>query len=148
MCFLERSLPMFSAAPASPSLVDTAIRTGRAFRKWLFTAIVTLVSAMLWESFANVFPVQGAMINMSSSFFGPMGSTSEILRQTGFPQISSTRRRCSSAVPKRLSVQALLGDRMGTHVWSLTNSSKTGNTFAKVQKEPHIQKPIFIAIPP
>ena len=82
---------MFSAAPASPSLVDTAIRTGRAFRKWLFAAIVTLESAILWESLASVFPVHGAIINMSSSFFGPIGSTSEISRQTGLPQIFSTR---------------------------------------------------------
>ena len=66
---------MFSAAPASASLVDTAITTGRPLRRWLFAAIVTGPSAMEFASFAYVFPVQGAMTSTSSSFFGPMGST-------------------------------------------------------------------------
>ena len=67
---------MFSAAPPKASLVDTAMMTGRPFRRWLFAAMVTGPSAMLWASFAMVLPVQGAMINASNSFLGPIGSTS------------------------------------------------------------------------
>ena len=47
----------------------------RPLRRWLFAAMVTGVSAMEWASFARVFPVQGAIIKMSSHFFGPIGST-------------------------------------------------------------------------
>ena len=67
---------MFSAAAPSASLVETVMITGRLFRKWLFAAMVTGPSAIPCASLARVFPVQGAMINASSSFLGPIGSAS------------------------------------------------------------------------
>ena len=97
---------MFSAAPARASLVDIATITGRAFRRWLFAAMVTGVSAMECASFARVFPVHGAMISASSSFFGPMGSTASMLHSGLLPQISSAVCRCSGARPNRLLIDA------------------------------------------
>ena len=83
---------MFSAAPARASLVDTAIRMGLPLRKWLFAAMVTGVSAILWASLLKVLPVQGAMIKASNSFLGPIGTTSAMVHSGVLPQISV--RRC------------------------------------------------------
>ena len=49
--------------------------------------IVTGVSAIPQASFANVFPVHGATIKASSSFFGPIGSTSSMDCRGALPQI-------------------------------------------------------------
>ena len=65
--------------------------------------MVTGVSAMEWASFARVFPVQGAMMRMSNSFFGPTGSTWARVCSGGVPQMVSAMTICSRAVPKRLS---------------------------------------------
>ena len=53
-------MPIFSAAPASASFVDTAMSTGRPFRLWLLTASVGAVSYMPQASLPRVLPVQGA----------------------------------------------------------------------------------------
>ena len=65
---------MFLAAFASASLVDGAIIKGLAFLRCAFAARVTQESVTPHASFARVFPVQGAIIKASRSFFGPMGS--------------------------------------------------------------------------
>ena len=95
---------MFSAAPARPSLVETANRIGLPFRRWLFAAIVTGLSAMEWASFARVFPVQGAITRISNSFFGPMGSAWQMGQMGSRPQIWVALTKCSFAVPNRLSM--------------------------------------------
>ena len=87
--------------------------TGPPFRRWLFAAMVTGVSAIECASLARVFPVQGAIISASSSFFGPIGSVPSNVRSGERPQISRMRSRCSSAVPNRLSMDADAKDRMG-----------------------------------
>ena len=52
--------------------VETAITRGFSFLKWDFAAIVTGVSIISFASFAIVFPVHGAIINISHIFFGPI----------------------------------------------------------------------------
>ena len=52
---------------------------------------------------ASVLPVQGATSTRSSSFFGPMGSTSGNVCQISRPQISRRRERMAAALPKRVS---------------------------------------------
>ena len=104
---------MLFALAARPSLVDTARTTGRALRRWALQARVTGVSAIPAASFASVLPVQGAITSRSSSFFGPIGSTWEIVSQTGRRQIASIRVRKSAAAPKRLSMLAAAPDRIG-----------------------------------
>ena len=103
---------------------------------------------MPWASLERVLPVQGAMTRTSSSFFGPMGSASGMRVSTGLPQMASALRRCSSAVPKRLSSVAAEWEKMGMTVCSLARASITGKTLEKVQKEPHMAKPMVITFPP
>ena len=79
---------MFWALPESASLVEMASSTGRALRRWDFTARATGVSVIPAAILARVFPVQGATINRSSSFFGPMGSTAGMESRISRPQIS------------------------------------------------------------
>ena len=134
---------MFSAAPARASLVEPAKSTGRALRRWLFAAMVTGPSAMEWESFARVFPVHGAIISRSSSFLGPMGSTSSKVVRAFLSQMLSALARKSFACPNRLSVAAEASEKMGMTSCSLESCSKIGKTLEYVQNEPQKQKPIF-----
>ena len=75
--------------------------------------MVTGVSAMECASFASVFPVHGAMISASSSFLGPMGSTSAMVCSGLHPQISSARLIWALALPKRLSMVDYAKEKMG-----------------------------------
>ena len=137
---------MFSAAPADASLVETATRIGRPLRKWLLAAIVIGVSAMLCASFANVFPVQGAIIRASSSFLGPIGSTAAMLHSGDLPQIAVAFCICDSAVPKRLSILPVAPEKIGITVSFFAIDSITGKTESNVQNEPHIANPMFIPL--
>ena len=104
---------MFSAEPLRPSLVEKAITRGFPLRRCALAAIVTLLSVIPRASFARVLPVQGAISSASSGSFGPRGSASAMLVTTGRPASASRRRRCSRAVPKRLSVCAAVSLMMG-----------------------------------
>ena len=95
---------MFLAHPASASFVDMAMTTGRAFLRWLFTAMVAGVSVKPSASFAAVFEVQGATTMISHIFFGPIGSASSMVRMTLRPAMASRRLMFSSAVPKRVDI--------------------------------------------
>ena len=128
--------------------MDTATTMGRALRRWLLAAMVTGVSAMLWESFARVFPVQGAMTRASSSFLGPMGSAWAMVVRGARPQISSAFARNSSGVPKRLETLSTAWEKMGITWYSSDSFFMTGNRLEKVQNEPHIAKPMVILPPP
>lgn len=65
---------MFFALWPRPSFVEGAISTGRPLRKCDFTERVAGVSVMPAAILASVFPVHGATMSRSSSFFGPIGS--------------------------------------------------------------------------
>ena len=116
--------------------------TGRSLRRCALTASVTGVSAMPQASLASVLPVAGATISASSSFFGPIGSTCAIASHTSWPQIDSRRLRKCAAVPKRVSVEALAGDRIGIiSGYCALSASRAVRTGSKVQKDPHMAKP-------
>ena len=77
--FCRTRARLYSSQPRQEqSFVETAVTTGREFRRWLLTAIVTGVSFMPQASFARVFEVQGETTNMSNILLGPMGSASSI----------------------------------------------------------------------
>jgi hypothetical protein len=97
---------------------------------------------------AKVLPVQGAMINASSNFFGPIGSASAIVRITDRLQIRSAKVTNASPFPKRLSVVQDAADKIGKTLCDCVSNSITGNTLLKVQNEPHMANPIFILISP
>ena len=78
--------------------------------------MVTGVSAMPWESFARVLPVQGAMTSASKSFFGPMGSTAAMVQSGSRPHISLSRKIYDSALPNRLSILPALSDKIRGHI--------------------------------
>ncbi len=64
---------MFSAEPESPSLVESAITTGRPLRRWALAAMAALLSLNPCASRARVLPVQGAISSASSGSLGPRG---------------------------------------------------------------------------
>ena len=109
-----KSRAMFSAEPESPSFVDMAIIRGLPFLRCAFAAMVTALSVTPWASFARVLPVQGAMSSACIGSAGPSGSASAMVVTTSFPVKSISRRICSAAVPKRLSVSAAVSLMMGT----------------------------------
>ena len=96
---------MFFPFIPRPSLVEIAIIRGLPFLICAFAAIVTEESHIPQASFAAVFPVQGAMISASRSFFGPIGSASEIVLIIFLLQMLSILSVKSFAFPKRVSVE-------------------------------------------
>ena len=70
---------MFLADAPRASFVETAIITGRLFRKCAFVAKVTDVSHIPLASLPRVLPVQGAITKASSNSLGPIGSAPEIV---------------------------------------------------------------------
>lgn len=143
---------MFLALPLKASLVETARTTGFRFRRWLLTARVTGSSVIPFASLARVLPVQGATSKRSVLFWGPMGSAPGRSKIGGQPQISVTRARKSAAFPKRVSVAAAAGERMGRmEKPCLLHSSMAVNVREKVQKEPQTANPRRISdtgVPP
>ena len=112
-----------------------------------FDARVTGVSAIPDDSFASVFPVQGAMTRASIMFLGPMGSAPVIVCIISLPQIFSILSLKLSAVPKRVSVLYALKDIIGTiSVPEFFSSSIYGITLSNVQNDPHKAKPSLSAI--
>ena len=85
MFFLVRSFPIFCAAVARPSFVDTPIITGRLLRRCAFAASVTHESVIPFASFASVLPVHGSITSASRIAFGPIGSASLIVCIISFP---------------------------------------------------------------
>ena len=80
-------------------------------------------------SLDRVFPVHGAIIRRSSIDFGPIGSASGIVVIGGFPLISSASFRKSLHLPKRLSVEEALSEKIVNRLACVSasrlNSSKT-----------------------
>ena len=76
--------------------------------------MVAGVSVRPRASFAAVFEVQGAATMISHIFFGPIGSASSMVRMTLRPAMVSRRLMFSSAVPKRVDIDAALKDIIGT----------------------------------
>jgi pyrroline-5-carboxylate reductase len=75
----------------SPFILGLASRTKEKcepFRSMGVTVFDDNVSAMLWASFASVLPVHGAMMSISKSFCGPIGSAWAMVWMGVRPQIS------------------------------------------------------------
>ena len=140
---------MFSADPASASLVESARTTGLSPRKWLFTAIVAVVSVIPCASFAIVFPVHGATTRTSNIALGPIGSAAVMLSMGDTPQISVTRSRSVFAVPNRVSIAPACSLSTGVTLCPReTSLSMASSAFEKVQNEPVMANPILKAVPP
>ena len=131
-----------AAEAESPSLVEGAMSTGRPLRKWALAAMVTLVSVIPLASFPRVFPVQGAIISRSSSFWGPMGSASLMVEMTRWSQMRIISRIRSWASPNRVSAAAVYSDTMGI-TWANRAFTCSRASMARlwVQKEPHMANP-------
>ena len=82
------SIPIFLKLAPSASFVEMAITSGLPLRICALVAISTGVSVIPLQSFAAVFPVQGAMTMMSRKLFGPIGSAAQMVRMPSFPVIS------------------------------------------------------------
>ena len=90
----------FNAASISTRFVDMAMTTGRAFLRWLFTAMVAGVSVKPRASFAAVFEVQGATTMISHIFLGPIGSASSMVRMTLCNLLYNKSKLCSHSRKK------------------------------------------------
>ena len=85
------SAAMFGAEPVRPSFVEKAMTSGLPFLKCALAAMVTAVSVTPFDSFAMVFPVQGAMTSASMGVLGPRGSASA-MAQTGARPVRANSR--------------------------------------------------------
>ena len=122
----------------------SAIRRVLSHLRCAFAAIVTAVSVIPVASFANVFPVQGEIINPSRGRCGPSGSASFTVWIIELPVIFSTRLRSSSLSKKRVVVSYVLSLIIGrTSLPERTSSSSTETDFSKVQNEPQKAYPII-----
>ena len=146
MYFRFSRLPRLAAEADSPSLVEGAMSTGRPLRRWALAAMVTLVSVMPPASFPRVFPVHGAMISRSSSFWGPMGSASLMVEITRWSQMRIISRIRSWAFPNRVSSSAVNSDTMGiTRANRARTCSRASMARLWVQKEPHTANPMVLS---
>ena len=94
---------------------------------------MTAVSVRPVARRASVAPVQGAMSSTSKSRSGPTRSAAVIVRITGLPVSSSSRAMKSSALPKRLSVQAAVSLITAVMSQSAASFSASLSTFSYVQ---------------
>src|SRR5690554_5568038 len=100
---------------------------------------------MPFASFANVFPVQGAIIIRSIFLTGPKGSASTIVTIGSRFVISIIFSQKALAVVNLVSIEATALENTGyKSAPSAFNLIIWGSTSSNVQKEPVIQNPIFL----
>ena len=88
--FRLSSRAIFSKFADIASLDANVISSGLFCRRCALALMHTAVSVIPWESFARVFPVQGAMISASKGEVGPNRSATGIVWTISLPHIFVT----------------------------------------------------------